>query len=193
MRKVTGVSSEMTTVYNKILEFADTTSLLEIKEVAGEKLLFVNMATALNKQTKVFRAKNDGIFGAEVFKSAGASTATGTITPDLDHAVVPSWVDKNHSIKAYHEVKKDGKVIGYTLQTANPDYGRFYAPKKYKITFNANGGTAVAPVVQGYGTSVAAPTNPTRSCYRFTGWSPALPATMPAGDITLTAQWAYAC
>ena len=46
MRKVTGVSPEMTTVYNKILEFADTTSLLEIKEVAGEKLLFVNMATA---------------------------------------------------------------------------------------------------------------------------------------------------
>ena len=193
MRKVIGVSPEMTTVYNKILEFADTTSLLEIKEVAGEKLLFVNMATALNKQTKVFRAKNDGIFGAEVFKSAGASTATGTITPDLDHAVVPSWVDKNYSIKAYHEVKKNGKVIGYTLQTAKPDYGRFYAPKKYKITFNANGGTAVAPVVQGYGTSVAAPTNPTRSCYRFTGWSPVLPATMPAGDITLTAQWAYAC
>lgn len=131
--------------------------------------------------------------GAEVFKSAGVSTATGSITPDLDHAVVPSWVDKNHSIKAYHEVKKDGKVIGYTLQTAKPDYGRFYAPKKYKITFNANGATAVAPVVQGYGTSVTAPTNPTRSCYRFTGWSPALPATMPAGDITLTAQWAYAC
>lgn len=46
MRKVTGVSPEMTTVYNKILEFSDITDLLEIKEVAGEKLLFVNMATA---------------------------------------------------------------------------------------------------------------------------------------------------
>lgn len=46
MRKVTGVSPEMTTVYNKIREFPDTISLLEIKEVAGEKLLFVNMATA---------------------------------------------------------------------------------------------------------------------------------------------------
>lgn len=131
--------------------------------------------------------------GAEVFKSAGASTATGSITPDLDHAVVPSWVDKNHSIKAYHEIRKDTKVIGYALQTAKPDYGRFYAPKKYKITFNANGGTAVAPVVQGYGTSVVAPTNPTRSCHRFTGWSPALPATMPAENITLKAQWSYTC
>ena len=193
IRKVTGMSPEMTTVHDKILEFTDTTSLLEIKEVAGEKILFVNMATAWNKQTKVFRAKNDGILGAEVFKSAGASTATGSITPDLDHAVVPSWVDKNHSIKAYHEIRKDMKVIGYALQTAKPDYGRFYAPKKYKITFNANGGTAVAPVVQGYGTSVVAPTNPTRSCHRFTGWSPALPATMPAENITLKAQWSYTC
>ena len=40
------MSPEMTTVYNKILEFAHTTGLLEIKEAAGEKLLFVNMATA---------------------------------------------------------------------------------------------------------------------------------------------------
>ena len=46
IRKVMGVSPEMTAVHDKILEFTDTTNLLEIKEVAGEKLLFVNMATA---------------------------------------------------------------------------------------------------------------------------------------------------
>ena len=40
-----GVSPEMTAVHDKILEFTDTTNLLEIKEVAGEKLLFLNMAT----------------------------------------------------------------------------------------------------------------------------------------------------
>jgi hypothetical protein len=44
IRKVTGMSPEMTTVHDKILEFTDTTNLLEIKEVAGEKLLFVNVA-----------------------------------------------------------------------------------------------------------------------------------------------------
>lgn len=120
IRKVTGMSPEMTTVHDKILEFTDTTNLLEIKEVAGEKLLFVNVAKDWKNQTKVFRAKNDGIFWAEVFKSVGALTTTDSITPDLDHAIVPSWVNKNHSIKAYHEITKDGKVIGYTLQTAKP-------------------------------------------------------------------------
>ena len=43
IRKVADVTPEMTTVHNRILEFTDTTNLLEIKEVAGEKLLFVNM------------------------------------------------------------------------------------------------------------------------------------------------------
>lgn len=189
IRKVTGMSPEMTTVHDKILEFTDTTNLLEIKEVAGEKLLFVNVAEDWKNQTKVFRAKNDGIFWAEVFKSAGALTTTDSITPDLDHAIVPSWVNKNHSIKAYHEITKDGKVIGYTLQTAKPDYWRFYAPKKYTITFDSNGGSKVEKITQGYGTAVTAPANPTRSCHRFKWWSSDIPATMPAENTTLKAQW----
>lgn len=193
IRKVTGMSPEMTTVHDKILEFTDTTNLLEIKEVAGEKLLFVNVTKDWKNQTKVFRAKNDGIFWAEVFKSVRALTTTDSITPDLDHAIVPSWVNKNHSIKAYHEIMKDGKVIGYTLQTANPDYGRFYAPKKYTITFDSNGGSKVEKITQVYGTTITPPANPTRSCYRFNGWSPALPSSMPAENITLKAQWNHTC
>ena len=193
IRKVTGMSPEMTTVHDKILEFTDTTNLLEIKEVAGEKLLFVNVAKDWKNQTKVFRAKNDGIFWAEVFKSVGALTTTDSITPDLDHAIVPSWVNKNHSIKAYHEITKDGKVIGYTLQTAKPDYGRFYAPKKYTITFDSNGGSKVERITQVYGTTITPPANPTRSCYRFNGWSPALPSSMPPENITLKAQWNHTC
>ena len=189
IRKVTGMSPEMTTVHDKILEFTDTKNLLEIKEVAGEKLLFVNVTKDWKNQTKVFRAKNDGIFGADVFKSAEPTTAIDAITPDLDHAIVPSWVNKNHSIKAYHEITKDGKVIGYTLQTAKPDYGRFYAPKNYTITFDSNGGSKVEKITQVYGITITPPANPTRSCHRFRWWSSDIPATMPAENITLKAQW----
>lgn len=43
-----------------------------------------------------------------------------------------------------------------------------------------------------YGASVPAynnGTNPSRKNYTFTGWDPAVPATMPANDLTFTAKW----
>jgi uncharacterized repeat protein (TIGR02543 family) len=68
----------------------------------------------------------------------------------------------------------------------------FYAKwtiNQYTITFNSSGGTTVAAITQNYGTAVTAPTNPTKGDLEFLGWSPALPATMPAMNMTLVAQW----
>lgn len=57
------------------------------------------------------------------------------------------------------------------------------------ITFNSNGGSTVASITQSVGSPVTAPAAPTRAGYTFTGWSPAVPGTMPEGGMTLTAQW----
>jgi len=58
-----------------------------------------------------------------------------------------------------------------------------------KITFDSAGGTAVVPITGNVGDAVAAPANPTKVGYTFNGWLPALPATFPAGGLTVTAQW----
>ena len=60
---------------------------------------------------------------------------------------------------------------------------------QYTITFDTAGGSAIAPITQDYGTAITAPADPTRNGYTFVGWSPALPATMPAENMTVTAQW----
>ncbi len=67
---------------------------------------------------------------------------------------------------------------------------------QYTISFEENGGSTVADITQDYGTSVSAPTNPTRVGYTFGGWYSDADlttaytfSTMPAENITLYAKW----
>ena len=64
----------------------------------------------------------------------------------------------------------------------------FWTANKYTVTFDANGGTGGKTVTLDYGAVLSAPTV-TRDGHTFTGWSPSVPATVPAGNVTYMAQW----
>ena len=51
------------------------------------------------------------------------------------------------------------------------------------------GGSEVPSITQDYGTAITPPAAPARTGYTFAGWDKAIPSTMPAENITLTAQW----
>ena len=76
----------------------------------------------------------------------------------------------------------------YTQNEALTLYPTWNA-NQYTITFDTAGGSEVVPITQDYGSAITAPANPTREGYTFTGWDKEIPVTMPAENITITAQW----
>ena len=74
-------------------------------------------------------------------------------------------------------------------ETGNKEYWAKWEINQYTITFDTAGGSVVTPITQNYGTAITAPADPTKNGYTFVGWNPKIPATMPAKDLTVTAQW----
>ena len=74
-------------------------------------------------------------------------------------------------------------------ETGNKEYWAKWEINQYTITFDTAGGSTVASITQDYGTPITAPADPTREGYTFIGWDKAIPTTMPAENMIITAKW----
>lgn len=79
--------------------------------------------------------------------------------------------------------------------TGNIELYAKYTINQYTISFDTDGGSAVASLTQDYNSPVSAPSQPQKSGYDFGGWYLAGSetayrfSTIPAEDITLNAKW----
>ena len=73
-------------------------------------------------------------------------------------------------------------------ETGNKEYWAKWEINQYTVTVKPENGEADITITQDYGTPITAPTL-TREGYTFTGWDRDIPATMPAENMTVTAQW----
>ena len=97
------------------------------------------------------------------------------------------WYDAPVEGKCYGN--SDGKGTSWYDKTENCTLYAQWVINRYTITFDTAGGSTVASITQDYGTAITAPANPTREGYTFHGWDKAIPATMPAENMTITAKW----
>ena len=115
--------------------------------------------------------------------NANGGTGGKTVTQDYGSAIVPPTVTREgYTFNGW------SPSVPTTVPAANATYTAQWKVNQYMMTFNANGGTGGTTKTQNYGTSLSAPTV-TRTGYTFTGWSPAVPTTVPAANATYTAQW----
>ena len=73
-------------------------------------------------------------------------------------------------------------------ETGNKEYWAKWEINQYTVTVKPENGKADITITQDYGTPITAPTL-TREGYQFNGWDKAFPTTMPAENLTITAQW----
>ena len=121
---------------------------------------------------------------------------TVTVKPENGEADITITQDYRTPITAPADPIREGYTfIGWdrdipkTMPAENITVTAQWEINQYTITFDTNGGSEIAPITQDYGTEITAPDNPTRKGYTFKGWDKEIPETMPAENITVTAQW----
>ena len=139
----------------------------------------------INQYTISFE-ENGGSAVADITQDYGTSVSAPTAPTKTGHTFGGWYSDA-------------GLTTAYTFSTMPAENITLYAKwtiNQYTISFEENGGSAVANITQNYGTSVSAPTDPTRTGYTFGGWysdaglmTAYTFSTMPAENITLYAKW----
>ena len=91
--------------------------------------------------------------------------------------------------KVGHTFTEWNPAVDATVPAHDVTYTAQFSANQYTITFDTDGGSAVAPITQNYSTAITKPANPVKQGYTFAGWNPAIPETMPAENMTIKALW----
>ena len=146
--------------------------------------------------TPVMTISNTEMGNKEYWAQWEINQYTVTVKPENGEADITITQDYGTAITAPANPTREGytfigwdKAIPATMPAENMIITAKWKVNQYTITFDSNGGSEIAHITQDYGTAIAAPADPTREGYTFIGWDKAIPTTMPAENMTVTAQW----
>lgn len=123
---------------------------------------------------------------------AAGGTITGTGTYSYEGAASLT-ASANNGYEFVNWTNEQGAVVCTTATynfnvTSDSALTANFALKEYTITY-MDGNTELDVDTFAFGADVTAIADPEKECKEFAGWSETLPATMPANNIVLYAQW----
>ena len=131
-------------------------------------------------------------YNIEYTMNGGIASNLETYTIETPTFILNNPTKTGHTFKGWKLNGEGDAMEEVTItqgSTGDKAYTATWQVNQYTITFNSDGGSAVDAITQDYGSTVTAPDAPTKSGYIFGGWTPALPETMPAENMTVTAIW----
>ena len=121
------------------------------------------------------------------FQSEGGSEVASQIRANTPAAQPDNPTKEGHTFIGWYSGESEWDFE--TPVTADLTLTAKWQINRYTITFDTAGGSEVPSITQDYGTAITPPAAPTRTGYTFAGWDKTIPTTMPAGNMTITAQW----
>ena len=149
----------------------------------GEKIYGLDAVYTQNEALTLYPVWNTNKYTITFDTNGGSEIAP--ITQDYGTAVT---APANPTKEGYPFIGWD-KALPEAVPAENMTVTAQWEINRYTITFDPAGGSEITPITQDYGTQIAAPADPTREGYTFIGWDREIPETVPAENMTVTAQW----
>ena len=127
-----------------------------------------------------------------------ASESSRTVQYGSQYGSLPTATRTGHTFQGWYTAKSGGSQVSSstTMEAANTTVYAHWTVNTYTVSFDSNGGSAVASQSVRYGSKATQPANPTRAGHTFQGWYTARSGgskydfgTAVTGDVTLYAHW----
>ncbi|MBS1359503.1 MAG: hypothetical protein HPZ92_03150 [Oscillospiraceae bacterium] len=115
-----------------------------------------------------------------------------TVTYEYQYGELPTLTRTGYTFDGWYTSQTGGEKVTASTKvqiTADQTLCAHWSINSYTITLKYGDGRADSTITQNYGTAITRPEKPTRTGYTFTGWDNAIPSTMPAENLTITALW----